>query len=115
MKVSKAYRSVLLIVMMFAPMVGISQTVSSFTVVNADTGTDIATFASSGTVSIASTPRINVRANASGIKSVVFTDGSTTRTENTAPYAYKGNTGTIYAKWAPTAGRYVINAKPFSG
>jgi uncharacterized protein (DUF1800 family) len=98
-----------------APTWAAAQTVASFTVVNADTGADIATFASSGTVSIGSTPRINVRANASNVKSVVFTDGSSSRTENTAPYAYKGNSGPIYAKWTPAAGTYVINAKPYAG
>lgn len=92
-----------------------AQTVSSFTVVNADTGADIATFTSSGTVSVAATPRINVRANASAVKSVVFTDGSSRRTENAAPYAYKGDSGGVYFKWLPAAGTYTINAQPFSG
>lgn len=92
-----------------------AQTVSSFTVVNADTGADIATFTSSGTVSVAATPRINVRANASATNSVVFTDGSSRRTESAAPYAYKGDRGGVYAKWSPAVGTYTINAQPFSG
>ncbi len=94
-----------------------AQSVASFTVVNADTGVDIASFASAGTVSIATTARINIRANAIGAKSVVFTDGfsTTTRIENNAPYAYKGNSGAVYAPWAPAVGSYVINAKPYSG
>ncbi len=92
-----------------------AQSVATFTVVNADTGADIATFTSSGTISIAGTPNINIRANASNVKSVVFTDGSATRTENTAPYAYKGNNGGVYSKWSPNAGAYVINAKPYAG
>jgi uncharacterized protein (DUF1800 family) len=94
-----------------------AQSIVSFTVVNADTGVDIATYTDSGTVSVTTTPRINIRANAAGVKSVVFTDSfsTTTRTENTAPYAYKGNTGTVYAAWTPAVGSYVINAKPYSG
>jgi hypothetical protein len=93
-----------------------AQSVASFTVVNADTGVDIATFASSGTVSIANTPNINVRANVIGAASVVFTDGAGgTLTESVAPYAYKGDSAGVYNKWAPAAGAYVINAKPFSG
>ncbi len=94
-----------------------AQSVVSFTVVNADTGADIGTYTDIGTVSVATTPRINIRANATGVKSVVFTDSfsTTTRTENTAPYAYKGNSGTVYAAWAPAAGNYVINAIPYSG
>ena len=100
---------------LWMPQWAASQTVSSFTVVNADSGADVATFGSSGTVSIASTPNINIRANASNVKSVVFTDGKASRTENSAPYAYKGNSGPVYAKWSPAAGTYVINAKPFAG
>ena len=50
-----------------------AQSILSFTVVNADTGVDIATYTDSGTVSVATTPRINIRANATGVKSVVFT------------------------------------------
>jgi uncharacterized protein (DUF1800 family) len=91
-----------------------AQTVTSFTVVNADTGVDIATFGARGTVSMASTPRINIRANASHAMSVVFSDGSSTRTENSAPFAYKGNTGPVYAKWSPAAGVYIIQARPFT-
>lgn len=95
----------------------VAQSVVSFTVVNADTGADIATFVSTGTVSIATTPRINIRANASGAKSVLFTDSfsTTTRIESNAPYAYKGNSGAVYAPWAPAVGSYVINALPYSG
>ncbi len=107
-----------------APNWAAAQTVASFTVVNADTGAEIQTFTASGTasiagtLSIANTPRINIRANplnTSNVKSVVFTDGSSTRTENTAPYAYKGNNGPVYYPWAPAAGTYVVNAKPFAG
>ncbi len=92
-----------------------AQTLQSFTVVNADTGADIATFAASGTVSVLATPRINIRANASNAASVVFSDGTSTRTENAAPFAYKGNSGPVYAKWTPAIGTYVISARPFSG
>jgi uncharacterized protein (DUF1800 family) len=94
-----------------------AQSIISFTLVNADTGVDIATYTDSGTVSVATTPRINIRANATDVKSVVFTDSfsSTSRTENTPPYAYKGNSGTVYAAWTPAAGNYVVNAKPYSG
>lgn len=100
---------------LWLPQLAASQTVSSFTVVNADTGADIATLTSNGTVSVSSTPRINVRANADSVKSVVFTDGATTRTENSAPYAYKGDVAGVYAKWSPSAGTYSISAKPFAG
>jgi uncharacterized protein (DUF1800 family) len=114
MKLSRVLAAAVCAATLWLPQWAASQTVSSFTVVNADTGADIVTVTSSATVSITSTPNINVRANASSVKSVVFTDGSSTRVENTAPYAYKGNNGSTYYKWAPAAGTYVINAKPFA-
>ena len=70
---------------LLAPIAASAQSVTSFTVVNADTGADMATYTTSGTVALASTPRINLRANASSVRSVVFTDASSTRKENTAP------------------------------
>jgi chitodextrinase len=85
--------------------------VLSFTVVNADTGADIATFTGSGTLSNRP-PNINVRANVSSTTRVVFTDGITSKTENSAPYAYKGDSNGVYAKWSPTNGTYVITATP---
>ena len=96
------------------PLWSAAQTVVSFTVVNADTGADIATFTSSGTVSVAAAPRINVRANTANTQSVVFSDGKSTRTENSAPYAFKGNTGSTYAPWSPAAGSHTITAKPYT-
>ncbi len=115
MKYSKISEVITIGVLLCAPMWVAAQTVKSFTIVNADTGADIATFASTGTINIKNTPNINLRANSSGAKSVVFTDATAaTRIENTAPYAYKGNSSTTYFKWAPTVGTYVIKAKPFS-
>jgi hypothetical protein len=102
--------------MCIASMIANAQTVTSFTVVNADTEADIATFKSSGSVSIAATPRINVRANTNGAGSVVFTDpAGGRRVESTAPYAYKGDTSGNYIAWSPVTGKYPITATPFSG
>jgi uncharacterized protein (DUF1800 family) len=91
-----------------------AQTITSFTVVNADTGADITTVTSAATVSLTSTPRINVRANVSGTRSVAFVDASSTRIENTAPYAYKGNAGSAYLPWSPAAGNHVFRATPYA-
>jgi uncharacterized protein (DUF1800 family) len=110
-----AWRSALCVLLGLTAQTAVAQVVTSFTVVNADTGADIVTVPNNATVLLASTPRINVRANASGVRSVVFTDASSSRTENTAPYAYKGNQGTSYTKWAPSAGIYVIRARPYTG
>ncbi len=117
MKSSRVLATALCATVLCLPHWAAAQTVGSFTVVNADTGADIATFSSAGTVSITATPRINIRANpadATSVKSVVFTDGVSTKLENTAPYAYKGNQGTTYFKWTPAVGTYVINAQPFA-
>jgi hypothetical protein len=91
-----------------------AQSINSFTIVNADSDADVATFTSSATVSLASTPRINVRANTSQASSVLFTQGASTRTENAAPFAFKGNTGSDYLTWAPVPGFYQITATPYS-
>jgi Domain of unknown function (DUF4832) len=117
MKHLNIYGVISLGALMLAPMsVAAAPAVTNFTVVNADTGADIASFTSSGTISVKNTPNINLRANATGVKSVVFTDATTTtRIESSAPYAYKGNAGPTYFKWTPSAGTYVINAKPFDG
>ena len=98
-----------------APGGAAAQSVTSFTVVNADTGTDIATFTTSGTIFLAASPRINIRANVAGARSVVFVDATTTRMESTAPFAYKGNRGSVYTPWSPAAGAHVIAAKPYAG
>jgi hypothetical protein len=89
-----------------------AQIVTNFTLVNADTGMDIDTFDSSGTVVLSRTPRINIRANTIGTKSVVFKDVSRTWTENSPPFAYMGNKGPVYMPWSPTPGIYLINAQP---
>ncbi len=88
--------------------------VQSFTVVNADTGAELGTFTGSATLATRPT-HINLRANTVATSSVVFTDSTGySRSEGTEPFAYKGNVGPVYNKWAPTDGVYVINATPYS-
>ncbi|MFT5961910.1 MAG: hypothetical protein ACI8WM_002247, partial [Burkholderiaceae bacterium] len=117
MKISKACRSLFLGALLCVPIWASAQTVDSFTVINADTGADIATFTSSGTVSASSAKHFRVRANASSAKSVVFTDAISIRTESAAPYTYSGTSSGVYKKnkWIPAVGTYVIQATPFSG
>jgi CxxC motif-containing protein (DUF1111 family) len=117
MSISRAYRAISLSTLLSVPLCVSAQAVTSFTVVNADTQADIGTFTSSATVSALVTPNINLRANASGFKSVVFSDANfnITRIENAAPYSYKGDLSGKYYKWTPPAGTYVIRATPFSG
>jgi uncharacterized protein (DUF1800 family) len=101
--------------MALLPQWAAAQAVTSFSLINADTGAVIETVRSVATVSTVSTPRINVVANATGVKSVVFTDGTSTQVENNPPYAYKGNSGRVFKPWSPAAGTYVISARPHAG
>jgi hypothetical protein len=89
--------------------------VTSFTVVDAATGADIATFTGSGTVSMAATPRINVRANAANAGSVVFVEGAHRRTESSAPFALRGDSNGHYNAWEAAEGTYLITATPYAG
>jgi hypothetical protein len=106
--------------LLFAAAIGLlssvtsAQSVNSFTIVNADSDADVATFTGSATVSLATTPRINVRANTSKAASVLFTQGTTTRIESAAPFAFKGNSGSDYFAWTPAPGVYQITATPYA-
>lgn len=98
-----------------AVMVPTAPAVTSFTVVDATSGADIATFSGSGAVSITATPKINVRANAANAGSVAFVEGSYRRTESSTPFALRGDSNGQYAAWSPAEGTYVISATPYAG
>jgi hypothetical protein len=91
-----------------------AQTVTNFTVVNADLDTDLATVATQATVSLAATPNINIRANTVGAAKVVFTEATYTKTETTLPFSFKGDVSGNYNVWAPAPGTYTIKATPYS-
>jgi hypothetical protein len=90
-----------------------AQSITSFTVIDADTDKDVATVASVATATLSTTPRINIRANTSNASSVAFTEGGKTTTERFAPFAFKGNSGADYGAWSPSSGVYRITAVPF--
>ena len=96
--------------------------VVSYTLVNADTGTDLLTMTSGIVLNLATLPtrNLNIRANTNPAitGSVVFTlSGTQTRiaTENVVPYAlfsdYLGN----YFPWTPALGNYTLVALPYDG
>lgn len=101
---------------MGAPMGLLAQEVTSFTLVDASTGSDIATYPPgvSATVSRLQYPSINVRANTVNTRSVIFNSRLGGRIENTAPFAFWGDVSSRYLSWAPSVGTFVIEAKPFS-
>jgi hypothetical protein len=96
------------------------QSVTSLTLVNADTDKDIGLLTEGYTINFTTigTNKLNVRANTNPatVGSVVFTlDGVRIITENGAPYALKGNSGTNYYPWTPTVGSHTLTATPYSG
>ena len=93
--------------------------VSSFTLVNADTDADILTMTNGMTINLSAlgTNRINIRAN-----SDVATSGSVTfdllgpetrsSVENIVPYALFSDLAGDYNPWTPTPGTYTLTATP---
>jgi hypothetical protein len=93
-------------------------TVTSLTLVNADTDADIRTLASGDTLDLASLPtrNLNVRANVSTkTLSVRFAYDAFAnfRTESAAPFALAGDLAGNYYAWIPGIGSHTIAATPF--
>ena len=96
-----------------------AQAVTSFTLVNADTDSDIGPLEDGDTVDLAALPtqNLNVRANTSGpVGSVVFGyDGDGTfQTESVAPYALNGDINGDYNAWTPAVGDRALEATPYA-
>lgn len=95
--------------------------VSSFTLINADTDQDLGPLTNGASVNLATLPtrNLNVRANTNPatVASVRFGyDGATSvSVESAAPYAFMGDSGGDYAPWTPSAGSHTLTATPFSG
>lgn len=99
------------------------QTVTSFTLVNADTDKDIATLTSGYVINYSTigTKNLNIRANTNPgtVGSVVFSLNGAAKTESVAPYTFGGDavtsTGTNYnAMTALATGTHSITATPYS-
>jgi hypothetical protein len=95
----------------------VSGSVSSFTLINADTDTPISGFdpmPAGATLNLATLPtrNLSIRANTSGtIGSVRFGyDGNANfRCESTAPYALASDTAGDYNAWTPTVGSHTVS------
>ena len=102
----------------FAPSVS-AQAVTSFTLVNADTDSDIGPLEDGDVIDLATLPtrNLNVRANTSGqVGRVTFGydgDGDF-RTESVAPFALAGDTNGDYYAWTPTVGDHTLEAMPYA-
>jgi len=93
--------------------------VESFTVVNADTGEDIESYANiSGNTfaSITNTnaQRISLRFNTKNTESVRVTGIDGSRTDNSLPFSLLGDDVDTYTPWTPSLGVHTISIEPFS-
>lgn len=89
-----------------------AQEIVSFSLVNAQGGGEIEILTDGTTVNTAAlaVDQFSIRANTSGdVGSLVFSlDDETVQTENRAPYALLGNSGSNYTPWIPELGTYRI-------
>jgi glucose/arabinose dehydrogenase len=102
-----------------------TQSVTSFTLINADTDQPIAGYdpiASGANLNLAMLPtrNLNIRANTTpaSVGSVRFAlDGNANyRTDNGAPYSIGGDDdGTNYLPWTPSVASHSLSATPYSG
>ena len=104
--------------------IAVGQQVSSYTLVNASTNTDIMALPAGATttLNLATLPtrNLNIRANTSPatVGSVVFAlTGTQTRnqTENVIPYALFSDNNGAYNPWTPAVGNYSLTARPYTG
>ena len=99
---------------------GGAQSVTSFTLVNADSDLDLGPLNDGATINLATLPtrNLNVRSNTNPalVGSVRFGyDGNASHsTENSAPYALAGDSGGNYNAWTPTLGSHSLTATPYT-
>ena len=106
-----------------APSAQPAMSVTSLTLINADTGTAIADPFQGGTLDLDALPtrNLSIRANTSPstVGSVRFglNQSSTHRIENLAPYAIAGDnmSNGDYYPWTPSVGTHTVSATPYSG
>jgi hypothetical protein len=98
---------------------GTTPSISSFTLVNADSDADLGPLSSGATLNLATLPtrNLNVRANTSNAASVRFGyDGNAAyHVESTAPFALAGDSAGNYNAWTPALGGHTLVGTPFSG
>ncbi|MDQ4141511.1 MAG: T9SS type A sorting domain-containing protein [Bacteroidota bacterium] len=99
----------------------VGQQVVSYTLMNADTDTEIQTIANGAVLNLATLPtkNLNIRANTNPevVGSVVMAvSGKTTlnKTETAAPYAIFGDVSGNYNTWVPALGDYTVKTTPYS-
>lgn len=94
-----------------------AQAVTSFTLIDAHTDTEIGLLNDGDEINLRSTgSALNVRANTSGtVGSVRFwLDGEQKNTESAAPYAMTGDNAGDYNIWTPSLGLHTVEAIPYT-
>lgn len=114
----RRWRAGLTVAVLASASVAAAQSVDGFTLVNADTDTDIGALTNGSTINLAVVGRqLNVRAATTPptVGSVRFAlDGNPNfRTENVAPYALAGDVNGDYYGWTPAVGPHVLTATPY--
>jgi hypothetical protein len=98
-----------------------AQTVSSLTLVSADTDKDISQIGNNGVINYSTLPtrNLSIRANTSPatVGSVTFNldNGALTNTENRAPYSIIGDNSGAYYAWTPSVGSHTLTVRAYSG
>jgi hypothetical protein len=96
------------------------QSVTGFTLVNADSDQDLGPLVGGATINLAALPtrNLNVRANTSpatvGSVRFGYDANAAYATENAAPYALAGDSSGDYKAWTPSTGLHVLTATPYS-
>lgn len=92
--------------------------VSSFTLINAETGLPLRKLVNGSTINLAvDGTKLNIRANTSStnVKSVDFVLSGTqiySSSDNTSPYSLFGDVNGVYNVWTPAIGKYGLKAVP---
>jgi len=93
------------------------QSITSFTLIDADTDQPLASLTDGATINLATllTRHLNVRADTSPaiVGSVRFVLDDQYRTENTQPYALAGDLKGDYLPWVPVVGSHTLTAVPY--
>jgi len=112
--------TLLLCVAAFLPALGVAQSLTGFTLIDASTNAAIRPLGDGDTVNLgADGAQLSIRADVSGSPgSVTFAlSGATanTQTENAAPYALDGDSSGDYNAWTPNLGAHTLTATAYSG
>ncbi|MBD0259305.1 MAG: T9SS type A sorting domain-containing protein [Cytophagales bacterium] len=96
-----------------------AQTVSSFSLINADTDQPIKTLVNGETINLAALPtkNLNILANTNPatVGSVRFVLNGVAKNESIKPYAWAGDNNGNYNAWTPAAGNYTLSGTAYSG